>query len=284
MPKWKFCLLSSLLALTCVPARAAGTQDEISFQLTQGFAIVMHGEICGRTNLNIMLDTGAVPSVLGARTARQIGVTGVSGPFALLHKDIEAQYAAVDLVHVGWIRATRLPMVIVDLTRLEQVLGIRIDAIVGLDVFAGSGFSIDYKRAKISREPSGTTRHMVPVEIRTAAGAPYWVVPIRLGGQMLHVLLDTGANHLGIFEGHLAGLPFDSRKVKANLITDTNVKVLQPALLSIADATLKQQIATVLAERPAGPREIDGVLGPTALRITRLEFDWENHCLRWSAE
>ena len=284
MPTWKFCLLLTILAITCAPARGAGKQDEISFKLLQGFAIVMRGEIGRLPNLNILLDTGAVPSVLNTRTARQLGVTGITASFALLHKDIDAQYVTVDLVHVGWIRTMRQPMVVVDLARLEQVLGIRIDAIVGLDTFAGSGFGIDYKRARITREPSGTMRHVVPIEIRTAAGAPYWVVPISLGGHLLHVLLDTGANHLGIFEGHVVGLTLDPTTFQANLISDADLKMLRPALLFMGDTALKRQTATLLREPPGGPREIDGVLGPAALKITRIEFDWERHCLRWNAE
>ena len=283
MSTCRLCLLITALTVTCVSARAVDNQDEIPFKLVQGFAIVMHGEIGSLANLNILLDTGAVPSVLSAKAARRIGVSGASGSFALLHKEIEAQYVSADLVRVGWIRAARMPMVILDLTRLDQVLGIRIDAIFGLDVFAGSGFTIDYRRSRITQTP-GTTRHMVSVEICTAAGAPYWVVPISLGGQMLHVLLDTGANHLGIFAGHVASLVLDPRKSEANLITETNVEMLQPALLRMGDASLKRQTATVLGEPPGGPREIDGVLGPVALKITRIEFDWAHHCLRWNAE
>jgi Aspartyl protease len=160
MPIWKFCLLLIVLTLTSAPSRGARSPDEISFRLVQGFAIVMRGKICSLANQNILLDTGAVPSVLGARTARQLGLTGTAGSFALLHKDIEAEYATVDLVQIGRIRAVRLPVFVVDLARLERILGIRIDAILGLVIFAGSSFSVDYKSAKITRE-SAATRHAV---------------------------------------------------------------------------------------------------------------------------
>jgi hypothetical protein len=89
MPTWRFCLLLTILTITCAPAGGTGKQDEISFKLVQGFAIVMRGEIGRLANLNILLDTGAVPSVLNTRTARQLGVTGVTASFALLHKDID---------------------------------------------------------------------------------------------------------------------------------------------------------------------------------------------------
>jgi len=40
----------------------------------------------------------------------------------------------------------------------------------------------------------------------------------------------------------------------------------------------------VLNEPPAVLQQLDGLLGPKALGITRIEFDWEHECLRWVTE
>jgi predicted aspartyl protease len=283
MRKTNISLLVTALAVTSTLARGTDKPAEIPFKLTQGFAIVMRGDIGRLSNLNILLDTGAVPSVVSKRVAGQIGAKGVAGSFALLQKDTEAQYVTVDEVNVGWVRATRLPMVIVDLSWFEQLLGTRIDAILGLDAFAGQSFSIDYKRGKITQGLSGTTRHAVPVEIHTAAGAPYWVVQIHIGGQGLRVLIDTGADQLGVFGNHAAGL-LDTRKAEVKLRSATKGRVLEPTLLLMGDMSVKKQTVTVLGQPPRELGEVDGVLGPTALRITRMEFDWEHQCLRWDVE
>ena len=46
-------------------------------------------------NLNFLVDTGAVPSVLSEKAAARIGITGVDGSLALLHEQIQAAYITV---------------------------------------------------------------------------------------------------------------------------------------------------------------------------------------------
>jgi hypothetical protein len=146
--------------------------------------------------------------------------------------------------------------------------------------------SIDYKRGKITLGLSGLARHVVPVEIYNAAGAPYWVLPITLAGHSFRVLLDTGANDLALFAGHTPNSVLDLRgggSVAAKT-TGEATRPLQPLLLILGDMPLKKQLAVVLDDPPGALQQIDGVLGPTALGITRIEFDLEHKCLRWDAE
>jgi len=51
-------------------------------------------------------------------------------------------------------------------------------------------------------------------------------------------------------------------------------------VLVLNDCKFKNQVAVMLGEAPGALREIDGVLGPTALGIARIELDWEHKCLR----
>ena len=52
----------------------------------------------------------------------------------------------------------------------------------------------------------------------------------------------------------------------------------------MGDMALNNQLANVIEEPHGTLRELDGVLGPTALHMTRIEFDWEHQCLRWDSE
>jgi predicted aspartyl protease len=275
----KVILIMTVAMLSVTLARGARIPGEIPFKLAQGFGIVVQGGIGPLTNLNFLVDTGAVPSVLNEKVASRIGVTGASGSLsvALLHKNIQAQYVTVDEVHFGSIRAVGLPMVVVDLARFERLLGTRIDAIIGLDALARQYFSIDYKRRRITPGSSGSTQHVVPVEILTLSGAPYWVLPINLGGHIFRVLLDTGANDLALFAGH-------TPKPDLDLPGAATTRPLRPLPLTMGDMPLKKQSTVVFDEPPGALQQIDGVLGPTALGITRIEFDWEHKCLRWDAE
>jgi hypothetical protein len=198
----KVILIMTVAMLSVTLARGTRIPGEIPFKLAQGFGIVVQGGIGPLTNLNFLVDTGAVPSVLNEKVASRIGVTGVSGSLALLHNNIQAQYVTVDDVHFGSTRAVDLPMVVVDLGRFERLLGIRIDAIIGLDILARQDFGIDYKRRRITPGLLGSARHVMRVDILTFSGTPYWVLPINLGGDIFRVLLDTGANDLALFAGH----------------------------------------------------------------------------------
>jgi hypothetical protein len=285
-------LFSFLVIVTAILfstlARAARVQDEIPFKLVQGFGIVVQGEIGSESNLNFLFDTGAVPSVLSERVASRLGVAGPKESFALLDKNLTAEYVTVNGVRMGWVRTNALPMVVLDLEGLSRVLGIRIDAIVGLGVLAHQTFSIDYKHGRITSGLSGKACHALPVEIYISAGAPYWVLPITLGEQTFRVLLDTGANDLALFAGHAGGHLADTAtgSIKPAKVTgEIETRVLKPSLMVMGDASFKKQLAVEMANpRGTALPEIDGVLGPVAVGITRVEFDWEHMRMRWDAE
>ena len=159
----KALLIMTVALMSATLARgSSGIPGEIPFRLVQGFGIVVQGGIGQLTNLNFLVDTGAVPSVLSEKVASRIGVTGATGAFALLHNNIQAQYVTVDDLHFGSIRANGVAMVVVDLARFERLLGTRIDAIIGLDILGRQNFGIDYKHRKIMPGLSGSARHVVP--------------------------------------------------------------------------------------------------------------------------
>ena len=287
MSNFKLFLFITILAMSSAPARPADKSGEIPFKLVQGFAIVVRGEIGSRHDLNFLLDTGAVPSVLSQRAASQMGVRGVRSSLTVLNKDTQAESIEVNEVKLGWVQADRLPMVVVDLTHLERRLDIRIDAIIGLDLFVGQDISIDYKHRTITRGLSGIARHSVSVEAFTAAGAPYWVVPISLGGATFRVLLDTGANDVGLFAPRASTLfkPVRNQTISHQSATgEEKTTTFPPMTLLLSAGKFKNQSAIALGDAPGALQQIDGVLGPTALGITRIELDWQRQCLWWDTQ
>lgn len=295
---------------TCPAGRSAPPNNEIQFKLVNGFAIVAKGEVAGVKNLNFLVDTGAVPSVISARTATQVGATGKMGSFAVVSNGSTADrvrvsttpYATIKDVRVGWAHAAELPVVIVELHALETTLGIPIDGIIGLDIFAGQDFSIDYQHHTLTRGLSGMAQHSTPAEIKTAAGAPYWTVQVNLRGRPSRFLVDTGADNLAAFEdnlkptlasGHDPQARTKSGAPSSILQTSiTNPSAVHPAgdlnspqsVLALDDLSLKKLKILKLA-RPAGALgELDGLLGPTALGVTRLEFDWANKTVLWDSK
>lgn len=279
--------------LLVVPvARGGSWQGEIPFKLVQGFGIVVKGGIGPADNLNLLFDTGAVPSVISQRVSSRIGVAGTQGSLSLVGRDVEAQYVTVSDVRFGSIRVARLSMVVVDLGHLEELLGVRIDAIVGLDLLSGQSFAIDYKHRKIVSELSGLTLHETPVEIRSVDGAPYWVFTANVGGHPFRMLLDTGANDVAIFPGRVPSLVARSgseREVSASRTGEAppeaqETQMLQPQAMTVGDMQFKQQKIEVLALSSLSSQQVDGLVGPRVLGMSRVEFDWEHRCIRWGRE
>jgi hypothetical protein len=278
----------SILVVVAIPvARGASWQEDIPFKLTRGFGIVVRGEIGPANNLNFLLDTGAVPSVISQRLASRIGLTGTRGSFALLNKEIEAQYLTVSDVRFGSLRASILPMVVVDLAPLEGLLGTRIDAIIGLEIFVGQNFSIDYKRKKIVPHLSGQSLPETPAEILSFDGTPYWVLTVLIGGHPFRMLLDTGADNVALFSGDTpTSLPGygTMKQVKTNFAANSAVPSLRPQILTMGASQFNKQTILVLDGPPQTLKKFDGIVGPAALRITRLDFDWDHKCIRWDRE
>jgi hypothetical protein len=108
-----------------------------------------------------------------------------------------------------------------------------------------------------------------------------------LGGVEIRVLLDTGANDLGLFAPR--GLkPFKfvrSETIAHDSAAGEQKAFAMPPMISVLnDGEFKNQVAVIVGEAPSALREIDGVLGPTVLGITRIELDWEQKRLRWDTQ
>ena len=67
-----------LLALSLAPCVvfADDNPNEVPFKLCRGYAIVVRGSVGNLKNLNFLVDTGAVPSVLDERIAQKLHLTG----------------------------------------------------------------------------------------------------------------------------------------------------------------------------------------------------------------
>ena len=128
----------------------------VPFELYLGYAIVAKGSMGGLQKLNFIIDTGAVPSVVDARVARKLGLKGTLDAVSVFSKDVRTEEVVVPSIELGPVHAESVRCLAQDLGFIEKGLGLRIDAIVGLDVLGGHDFSIDYESKRIRFElPTG---------------------------------------------------------------------------------------------------------------------------------
>jgi len=175
----------------------------------------------------------------------------------------------------------------VDLARIEQRLDTRIDAIVGLDFLAQRNFRIDYLRKKLVFVDSVDDAVSTTFEMQHEAGGTYILVPLRGSTQQLRVLLDSGSNDLTLFDRRVnrrpQGFRVLGRDINFSVGGQDPLVVVEVDTVSVCSIVRRNQKANVLVTSGENLRDFDGVLGPTALGITAVAFDFGRHVVSFEA-
>ncbi len=199
----KFEVAFVVLLLTL--ASEARERVEVSFQLIDGWAMVLDGTLGGLHHQRMLIDTGAVPSAISIRVAKRLGLLGSVQELSLMNRSIAVERVRVPEVQLGVVAVAALDMVAMDLGRIEQALGARIDAVVGLDLLGMQNFSLDYRRKKIVFGTTTDAARAIAFETKHEAGGTYILIPLESGGEKLQMLLDTGTKDLMLFQRRLSG-------------------------------------------------------------------------------
>jgi predicted aspartyl protease len=278
-PKYGSLILASLLISQTL--LAADGPVEVPFKLYRGYAIVARGSIAGLEKLNFLIDTGAVPSVVDRRIAHKLKLSGSAESLSVFSQNVHAQRVVLPDLQIGPVRAERLPVLVRDLAFIEEGMGVRVDAMIGLDVMAQSSFSINYQSRKMvfgAVEPSqsGVAFDLWP---------GYVVVQFEVQGQRLHLVVDTGAKDLILFDsrvrGRLARMQTADAKTSANMGGESQLQEVRLPAARLGTTDLGSQKAYLLAASPQAVPNFDGLLGVTALGVKRLAFDFDRQAISW---
>lgn len=264
------------------PTYQAGPgRHEIPFQIYRDYLIVVQGSLGDIQRLNFILDTGADPSVIDTKTAQRLHLVGVAGKLALLNHNVAVQRAVLPSVQIGPLRPESLPVLIRDLGFLEKSLGIRIDAVIGLDVLSLSNFSIDYARKKIV---FGTGQSFVSAA-RFQSGPPFVTVQMEVDGVSIRLLLDTGASGLLLFQSRihdrLPQLTVLDENTSSNMGGDFRKKRVLLTKTNLGGTDFGQQTAFVVEDQEDTGRDFDGLLGTSALGLKQIAFDFQRLTFSW---
>lgn len=276
-------VLFLLVSGSCLSIVAAEPPLEIPFKLYEGFAIVVRGAIGNQENLNFVVDTGAVPSAVHQRLARKLNLTGPSQNITVVNQSRSVQRAELPKLHLGPVEIPALSAVVVDLSPIEARLGLRLDAIIGLDVLGQQNLTIDYRERKIRFGASSANGQPVPFELQTGASAPYVVVPLEIDSHAVRMLLDTGTDGLTLFSARVQ--PRMPTLKNAGAGQDVNaggayaVQRVEISNLRLGGIAWGKRQATMVETSAAALRDCDGMLGPVFLGITRITLDFRSKTL-----
>lgn len=257
-----------------------GSQKKVRFQLYEGYLVILKGSINEALEVNLLVDTGAYPSVVDRTIAKRLGLVAQPARVNLSKKSIQTELAVLPSLAVGPIRVTSLPVLTQDLTFFRKTTGQNVDGIVGLDVLRKSNFSINYE----TREMEFGAIKRLPSFAAFDTDTPIVTVRMESHGQQFRVVIDTGGPDLMLFQTRVAsGTDFQllgSEEVKDGGGTFRRRKVLIPDV-RLGQATLGSQTAFVVDDRRDDGDNFDGVLGVRGAHIRKIAFDFDGRHLYW---
>lgn len=282
----KLCI--AVVSLWLAAGAAAQVQAELPFQLIDGWAVVLEGTLAGVPHRKLLLDTGAVPSAINVNFARKLGLSGASSELSLMNRSITVERVRVPEVRLGSVSVKAMDMVAVDLRRIEQALGTRIDAVIGFDFLVQQNFSLDYRHKKLTFGKGVALSGAIAFETEHEAGGTYVVIPMECDGEKVRVLLDTGTRDLMLFKGRLRGSlqhltprgrDFNLNAGGRDLLTEVEIPSVRAG-----PVFRKRQKAYIWALAEKQSKEFDGLLGPAAFGATALGFDFDRHLISFESQ
>lgn len=157
--------------------------------------------------VNMILDTGVRPTILlddmlarkmGAKFTRAVSLSGIGG------RNVEAHIAKNINLSFGKVRSKDLSVLVLG-QRIEAFssrLGVKIDGIIGYDLFSRFVVKIDYDKNRIVLYEPGSYKsphRYKSVDVMMERGKPYVWAKALINAQKsmdLKLLFDTGASHV----------------------------------------------------------------------------------------
>jgi hypothetical protein len=267
-----------LAAAGGIPGSSPQVDDSVPFDLHRNFVVAVRGRLADRLAAVIVLDTGTSTTLVDTRLAGRLGLTGKAVELSSFSGTESAEEVIVPSLTVGPFRAAGFRALVADLSRLDDRFGLTPDVILGSEALKGSCFSIDYANRTLHfGRRGGWQSH---VALRSTAG--FLVVEALIEGHRFALLADTGSAAIVLFE---SAVPPRWRTRSATTLEAedfTGSLLLRQFTVASVELGKTRWGSGPIFISPPVDRPYDGVLGPRALGIGRLQFDLERMTMSWS--
>ena len=267
-------LLSSALFAQSIPSSST-----IPVSIYRDYLIIAQGTIGGLEKRNVIIDTGAYPSVVSPEIAKKLHLSGYVEELGAVEHNIHSAVVSLPSLQLGSVRSEHLRVIVRDLTEFDRRLGIHVDALVGLDALYPNSFRIDYRGKKIILGPVDTLAFALPIQWRNSTAC----IDINVNDRAAHLLLDTGAADIMLFGQRLTHIAHES---------GDNV-----ASMNLGGAFTLRQILLKHLEAGGsdlGPRDVylsdaknmdrypyDGLMATAGFRFRQVAFDFDRQLFSW---
>ena len=264
----------------CEKAHPVAPEKDLPFRLSDGYLILVEGQIGALKNLKFILDTGATISIVDSKLASKLKLKRQPTESFTFDRKLSWEQASFPEIQFGPIKATNIVMLVGHLAKYSDFAR-NVDAIIGMDLLRLSNFSVDYAARKIVFHPSSQEATVNPNE----ASSNCLILEIQVQGQPVRLIVDTGLRGLLMFEERLL------KSVPGLRMTGDVLNVTMGGRLHARESILKgvaigpriRDVTVLLTKAPAPEMlpGIGGVIGIAALNARRVNFDFVKATVSW---
>jgi len=271
-------LASWILTLTFSFADEAA--NEIPFRLHRDHFIVVVGSIGGLEKMNLVIDTGATSTMVSNKVAKKLGLKGETKQVIAVGRKTKVKQVVLPSVRLG---AVEFQEVTAQVGRLSFVHGLRVDALIGLNLLKETNLGIDFTSNTLTM---GTVSHS-DSSMAFYTGLPFVMVRLEVEGQHLSLMLDSGAgNDLILFRDRVkdrfSWTRTDENRTIQHLGGKAELKGVELSDVRMGESSWSKVKAMMLDEKMAGYVTLDGILGTGALELASIQVDFQNSLLSWN--
>lgn len=255
-------------------AKHSRHMQEVPFRLFGNHLVIITGALGESESRHLLIDTGTNPSVVDRETAQEMGLQEIAGQSMdvyVMNATVHTYLAVLPNVAFGPVRRQGIVVNVADLSWLRRRTGIRVDAVIGLDVLDPLRFQIDYSSRKMKFGDVVMSGTKVPItEIDRLL-----MVAAQVNGTKVNLMVDTGGSSIVLFPD---GAPKGSREIApgpaakiSNLAGQGVVQQMEVGHLLLGDEDLGRRLVVLLDKPPS--QNVQGILGISAHTFKRITFD-----------
>lgn len=267
-----------LVVISLLPPIAPAEINVVKMRLQKGFLIVFDCEITPLQKLACVLDTGAFRTVVDTQVANRLRMPLAADEAFAATRRIKVQRVELPEIAFGTTTVRSLSVLVTDLTGFSDALGVHIDAVVGVDVLRRHTVTIDYRKRQLRFDETITSESSVALD----PDSPFPVVSAKVAGQTVQLLLDTGADAISVFDGHLPSLERATlmEASGASVAGAVKAKAIRGIDVQIGAKTFTAQTVFIVPGEP-GFTAYNGHFGVRTLNPSWFHFDFAHRQISW---
>jgi predicted aspartyl protease len=275
-----FALSVMFLCSGAANAQATGLNERIlPVYLVNDYMVIVRGSIGGVEKRNLLIDTGANPTVITPDLAKKLHLSGSTEQLQAVGHNMNSQVVSLPSLQVGPIQVQNLRVLVQDLTEFDKKLGLHLDGLVGLDVLAHSSFRIDYHAKKMIFGAVPPLPFAAPIRWTGYMAC----IDAHVDGHTVLLLLDSGAADIMLFSQRIGELADKPGTVWNNTGLAGHFTLRQVKLNSLdaAGSNLGPREVFVSDSKNAERYPYEGLLALGSQRFRQVGFDFEHQLFTW---